>query len=39
MLPAGVILVFVLVGLAAIAVIGTIMYRKWQAKQRGLQKF
>lgn len=39
MLPAGVILVFVLVGLAAIAVICTIMYRKWQAKQRGLQKF
>ncbi|QLL34496.1 hypothetical protein HG537_0H03290 [Torulaspora globosa] len=39
MLPAGVILVFVLVGLACIAIICTILYRKWQARQRGLQRF
>lgn len=39
MLPAGVILVFVLVGLAAVAVIGTITYKHVQAKKRGLQKF
>lgn len=39
MLPAGVILVFVLVGLAAVAIIFTIIYKKWQNRQRGLQKF
>ncbi|SCW02664.1 LAFE_0F11606g1_1 [Lachancea fermentati] len=39
MLPGGVILVFVLVGLAAIAIFCTILYRKWQAKQKGLAKF
>ncbi|CAI6380972.1 CBM_HP2_G0004730.mRNA.1.CDS.1 [Saccharomyces cerevisiae] len=35
----GVILVFILVGLACIAIIATIIYRKWQARQRGLQRF
>ncbi|SCU98178.1 LAFA_0G16116g1_1 [Lachancea sp. 'fantastica'] len=39
MLPGGVILVFVLVGLAAIAVIGTVTYKKMQARKKGLQKF
>ncbi|CAI4936902.1 BAD_collapsed_G0005860.mRNA.1.CDS.1 [Saccharomyces cerevisiae] len=38
-LPSGVILVFILVGLACIAIIATIIYRKWQARQRGLQRF
>ncbi|AHY75536.1 Pmp2p [Saccharomyces cerevisiae YJM1478] len=38
-LPGGVILVFILVGLACIAIISTIIYRKWQARQRGLQRF
>lgn len=39
MLPAGVILVFVLVGLAAVAILFTIIYKKWQNRQKGLQKF
>ncbi|AQZ15440.1 PMP1 (YCR024C-A) and PMP2 (YEL017C-A) [Zygosaccharomyces parabailii] len=39
MLPGGVILVFVLVGLACIAIVGTIAYKKYQAKQRALQRF
>ncbi|CEP62247.1 proteolipid ATPase LALA0_S05e01178g [Lachancea lanzarotensis] len=39
MLPAGVILVFVLVGLAAIAIISTVIYNKLQARKKGLQKF
>ena len=39
MLPAGVILVFVLVGLAAIGIICIIAFKKYQAKKRGLQKF
>lgn len=39
MLPGGVILVFILVGLAVIAIISTIIYNKWRAKQKGLQRF
>lgn len=39
MIPAGVILVFILVGLSAIAIILTIAYKKIQARKRGLQKF
>ncbi|KAG0658944.1 hypothetical protein C6P44_003893, partial [Monosporozyma unispora] len=39
MLPGGVILVFILVGLAVVAIVSTIAYRKWQARQRGLQRF
>ncbi|CCC67403.1 hypothetical protein NCAS_0A08450 [Naumovozyma castellii] len=39
MLPGGVILVFILVGLAIIAILSTIIYRKWQARQKGLQRF
>ena len=38
-LPAGVILVFVLVGLAITAIFSTIFYNKWQAKKKGLQRF
>ncbi|CCE66053.1 hypothetical protein TPHA_0O00840 [Tetrapisispora phaffii CBS 4417] len=38
-LPGGVILVFILVGLAVIAILSTIAYRKWQARQKGLQRF
>ncbi|CAI4056644.1 hypothetical protein SKDZ_03G0890 [Saccharomyces kudriavzevii ZP591] len=38
-LPGGVILVFILVGLACIAIISTIIYRKWQARQKGLERF
>ena len=38
-LPGGVILVFILVGLACIAIILTILYKKWQERQRGLQRF
>ncbi|CCE62065.1 hypothetical protein TPHA_0B03930 [Tetrapisispora phaffii CBS 4417] len=38
-LPGGVILVFILVGLAVIAILATIAYRKWQARQKGLQRF
>lgn len=39
MIPAGVILVFVLVGLAAFAILATIIYKKLQARKKGLQKF
>ncbi|SCU91295.1 LAME_0E11958g1_1 [Lachancea meyersii CBS 8951] len=39
MLPAGVILVFVLVGLAALAIFSTVIYKKMQARKQGLQKF
>ncbi|CAG62094.2 uncharacterized protein GVI51_L07887 [Nakaseomyces glabratus] len=39
MLPGGVILVFILVGLAACAIVAVIIYRKWQERQRSLQRF
>ncbi|SCV03297.1 LAMI_0H07030g1_1 [Lachancea mirantina] len=39
MLPGGVILVFILVGLTAIAIIVLMLYKKWMARQKGLQKF
>ncbi|SCU99150.1 LADA_0H17876g1_1 [Lachancea dasiensis] len=39
MLPAGVILVFVLIFLAFCAVAGTVGYKKIQARKAGLQKF
>ncbi|CAI1876349.1 hypothetical protein SEUBUCD646_0C00960 [Saccharomyces eubayanus] len=38
-LPGGVILVFILVGLACIIIISTIIYNKWKARQQGLQRF
>ncbi|SCV04993.1 LANO_0G16138g1_1 [Lachancea nothofagi CBS 11611] len=39
MLPAGVILVFVLVFLAFVLVVSTVIFKRVQAKKKGLQKF
>ncbi|CCH57936.1 hypothetical protein TBLA_0A01370 [Henningerozyma blattae CBS 6284] len=39
MFPGGVILAIILMGLAVCAVIGVIIYRKMEARKKGLQKF
>ncbi|CAR58073.1 uncharacterized protein GVI51_M03179 [Nakaseomyces glabratus] len=39
MLPGGPIVVLILVGLAACIIVATIIYRKWQERQRALARF